>query len=312
MNKKIIGHIAMFSSQLIFGINNPVSKTLMPAVVDGFTLSFLRMVGACLLFWLISLFTPKEHVPTRDIFLLAGAALFGIVGNQVSFIIGLSQTTTITASLLVMTTPILTMLGAALVLKEPITHKKVLGVLMGATGAILLVLNTQRTPGENSLLGIGFHLLSCLSFATYLTVFKNLIGRYSPVTLMKWMFLFAAIICIPICGKSVLATDFTAISPNGYLRLIYVITFATVLAYTLIPIGQKNIRPTTVSMYNYVQPVVVTVISVVSGMGTFGWMELAATILVFSGVYVVTQSKSRAQLDAEQALKETQNKQQDA
>lgn len=309
MNKKITGHIAMFSSQLIFGINNPVSKTLMPSVVDGLTLSFLRMAGACVLFWFISLFTPKEHVPTKDILLLAGAALFGIVGNQVSFIIGLSHTTTITASLLVMTTPILTMLGAALVLKEPITHKKVLGVLMGATGAILLVLDTRHSQGENSLLGIGFHLLSCLSFATYLTVFKNLIGRYSSVTLIKWMFLFATIICIPICGKSTLATDFASISLNGYLRLIYVVCFATVLAYTLIPIGQKNIRPTTVSMYNYVQPVVVTVISVILGMGTFGWIEFGATLLVFGGVYVVTQSKSRAQLEAEQALKQAQNEQ---
>lgn len=305
--KKYIGHLAMFFSQFIFGISNPIAKTLMPNVMSPMALAFARILGAAVLFWLISIFTPREHVPRKDVFMLAGAAFFGIVGNQLCFMLGLSHTTTITASLLVMITPILTMLGAALVLKEPITGKKISGVFLGAAGATLLVINTKHTSGENSILGVALHLMSCISFATYLTVFRNVIARYSAVTLMKWMFLFASVISAPFCAKPFLATNFSAIDFMGYLRLIYVVGFATVLAYTLIPIGQKHIRPTTVSMYNYVQPIVVAVMSVFLGLGSFGWIESMATVLVFAGVYVVTQSKSRAQIEAENAALQNKN-----
>lgn len=298
-HNKYKGHIAVFLAQIIFGISNPVAKTLMlDGQMDGLALAFFRIGGAAVLFWLVSPFFPKEKVMRKDLWGLLGAGLFAVVLNQIPFIVGLSYTTTITASLLVMLTPILTMFGAAWVLKEPITTKKAFGVLLGMSGAALLVID-GKSSGQNSVWGILLCLISCLSFATYLTVFKNLITRYSSITLMKWMFLFAVLLSAPFCYKSIVAVPYSALDINAWLRIAYVVGFATFIAYLLIPVGQKVLRPTTVSMYNYTQPLVTALLSAFLGIGVFGWKMGVAALLVFAGVYVVTQSKSRAQVEAE-------------
>src|SRR5665647_1289868 len=275
-NKKLTVHIALFSANVIFGINNPISRALMPEILSPFTLTFFRLAGGMLLFWMVSLFTKKEHVPPKDIFLLFLASFFALTLNQLPFFVGLSMTSPIDASIVVTMLPILTMILAAIIIKEPITLMKAVGVVVGASGAF--------------------------SFAIYLTVFKDLITRYSPVTLMKWMFLFATIVCWPFCYKPLMKTDFTLLSANTYWRIGYMVIFATFLGYLLIPIGQKVLRPTTLSMYNYVQPVVASLLAVAIGMDVFGYEKALSGILVFAGVYIVTQSKSRAQMEAEKKL----------
>jgi drug/metabolite transporter (DMT)-like permease len=141
------------------------------------------------------------------------------------------------------------------------------------------------------------------SFAIYLTLFKNLITRYSPVTVMKWMFLFGCIACLPFCYKPVMQTNFTALTAGTYWRVVYVVLFATFLGYLLIPIGQKRLRPTTLSMYNYLQPIMASLVAIFIGIDSFGYEQALAGLLVFSGVYIVTQSKSRAQLEEEKKEK---------
>jgi len=299
-NKKLTGHIALFSANVIFGINNPISRALMPEILSPFTLTFFRLAGGMLLFWVVSLFTKKEHVPPKDIFLLFLASFFALTLNQLPFFVGLSMTSPIDASIVVTMLPILTMILAAVIIKEPITLMKAVGVVVGASGALLLVFSshTQHT-GNGNFWGDLIVFSAAFSFAIYLTVFKDLITRYSPVTLMKWMFLFATIVCWPFCYKPLMQTDFSLLSANTFWRIGYMVIFATFLGYLLIPIGQKVLRPTTLSMYNYVQPVVASLLAVAIGMDVFGYEKALSGILVFAGVYIVTQSKSRAQLEAE-------------
>lgn len=301
------GHVAMFGANLIFGLNTPISKTvLVHGAVSPYALTFFRMAGAAALFWAASLFTKREYVKPKDVLLLFFASLFGIQLNQVSFLIGLSMTSPIDASVIVTLTPILTMVLAALFLKEPITWKKAIGVLIGASGALMLILTGTHINGTGgSMAGNMLCILSTLAFATYLTVFRNLIRRYSPVTLMKWMFLFAAVCCSPLCYKDITTIDYASLSWDMYLRIAYVVAAATFFSYMLIPIGQKFLRPTVVSMYNYVQPIVSSLIAVALGLDIFGWTKAAAALLVFTGVYIVTTSKSRAQMEAEAAKKQT-------
>jgi drug/metabolite transporter (DMT)-like permease len=306
---KLIGHLALFSSNLIFGLNNPVSSSLMSETLSPYTLTFFRMSGALLIFWAVSLFCKKEHVPAKDLLMLFFASFFGLTFNQLPFFIGLSMTSPIDASIVVTLLPILTMLLAALLLKEPITLLKALGVLVGASGALLLVYTSHALHvGKSNFLGDLFVLGGVASFAIYLTVFKDLISRYSPVTVMKWMFLFCTISCFPFFYKPLVHTDFTLLTSGTYWRIGFMVVFATFLGYLFIPIGQKILRPTTLSMYNYVQPVVASFVAVFIGIDTFGIENALSGILVFAGVYIVTQSKSRAQLEAELTSKNEKTK----
>ncbi len=301
-NVKTPGHIALFAANVIFGFNTPISRSLIPDVVDPLVLTYFRMGGAMVLFWCVSLFTKKEHVPAKDVLMLFFASVFALVLNQMPFISGLAMTSPIDASIVITLLPIVSMFLAALIIKEPITLKKVLGVIVGASGALLLILSHARgANGESNLWGNLIVFVGVVSYSLYLTLFKDLISRYTPVTLMKWMFLFASILCLPVCYSSIAATDFASLEFNAWLRIAYVVCMATFTTYLLIPIGQKVLRPTTISMYNYVQPVVAALVAVALGQDTFGWQNILSALLVFVGVYLVTISKSKAQLDAEKA-----------
>ena len=296
------GHAALFVAYIIFGLNTPIAKNVLvhEEVCSAFALTFYRICGAAVLFWMLSAFAKKESVPFRDLLLLFGASLFGVFFNQMTFIAGLSQTSPINASVIVTTAPIMTMILAAFFLKEPITWKKAIGVIIGALGALLLILNGNTTENQNTTtVGNILCLLSTLSFSIYLAAFKKVILRYSPVTVMKWMFLFASICSLPLCWKDVVKVHYAEIPMNIYLQIIYVVALATFFAYLLLPVGQKFLRPTIVSMYNYLQPIVSSLVAVALGMDRFGWVKGSATALVFLGVYVVTTSKSYAQLMAE-------------
>lgn len=301
---KLNGHLAMFSANFIFGLNTPISRTLMPEILSPFTLSFFRLGGGMILFWLVSLFVKKENVPPKDLLMLFFASFFALSLNQLPYFIGLSMTSPIDASIVVTLLPILTMILAAFIIKEPITWLKAIGVLVGASGALLLVFTSHSLhAGKSNFWGNVIIFGGVASFAIYLTVFKNVVSRYSPVTVMKWMFLFASIICFPFCYKPLIKTNFTLLTSGMYWRIGYVVVFATFLGYLLIPMGQKILRPTTLSMYNYVQPIVASLVAVAIGIDTFGIEKALSGFLVFAGVYIVTQSKSRVQLEAELAPK---------
>ncbi len=303
---KLTGHIAMFMANIIFGLNAPISRTLMPQILSPYTLTFFRLGGGLLLFWTVSLFVKKEHVPAKDLLLLFFASLFALTLNQLPFFIGLSITSPIDASIVVTMLPIVTMILAAIILKEPITIMKAVGVLVGASGALLLVFHSPIIHNGHSNFWGNLIVFSAVgSFALYLTLFKELITRYSSITVMKWMFLFGTLSCLPFCYKSIAQTDFTMLSSGTYWRIAYVVSFATFIGYLLIPIGQKVLRPTTLSMYNYVQPVVASMVAVAIGIDFFGIEKALSGVLVFAGVYIVTQSKSKAQLDAEKIRKKS-------
>jgi drug/metabolite transporter (DMT)-like permease len=295
------GHIALSAAYIIFGLNVPIMKSvLMNGEISPISLTFFRIGGATILFWIASLFVRKEKVSRRDLLLLFGAAMTGIFFNQLFYAIGLRRTSPIDASVIITIAPILTMILAAFFLKEPITWKKAIGVLIGASGALLLIFNNNMDRGNTSLIGNLLCILSTLTFVIYLTAFKNLIMRYSAFTLMKWMYLFAFICSIPVCLRDVNVINYQAVPVKIWLEILYTVGLATFFSYLMLPIGQKFLRPTIVSMYNYVQPVVSSLVAVTVGMDVLDWTKGLAAILVFTGVYVVTLSKSRAQLEAEQ------------
>lgn len=300
------GHIAILTTNIIFGINIVIAKNVLSqGSIDSLTLTYFRLIGATAVFWLASLFVKREKVTRKDLITLFFASLFGIAINQTSFIVGLETTSPIDASLIITLTPILTMLISAAYLKEPITSKKIIGVLIGCSGAVILITTSRylNVSGTRSWLGNALCLLSSLAYACYLVFFRNFIKTKHPITLMKWMFLFSAILLLPIGIPKLKSVDFASINTILGLEVLYVVLMATFLTYLLIPIGQKHLRPTTLTMYNYLQPIIAAVLAIFLGQDVFGIEKVLAAILVFMGVYIVTKSKSLQQLEEEKARK---------
>lgn len=293
------GHVAMFGSNLIWGLMAPISKDTLNYFADNgipaFTLASMRMIGAATAFWILSLFVKGEPTTWTDRGKMAIAAMLSIVFNQCLFIIGVSYTNPLDASVITTMLPVITMILAAIVIKEPITGLKVFGVMLGMSGALLLILGGggNLSLNRDNLIGDVMCLTAQVCFASYLVFFKNFIMRFSPATLMRWMFTAAAVVIVPFSLKTLWSLDYSQIPLKIYLEIAYTVFIATFFTYLMIPIGQKTLRPTVVSMYNYMQPVMSATVSLLWGMTTFGIVKGAAIGLVFTGVYIVTQSKSR-------------------
>lgn len=292
----------MLGVGVIFGLLSPVSKALLDSgLISPAGLMMTRTAGAAAAFWTASLFVRREAVALRDRLSLFFAALLGIVLNQGSFILGVSMTSPIDASVVTTTAPIFAMIIAALYLREPITGMKIAGVAIGAVGALMLILSSPAaaSSGGGSVGGDLLCMFAQLSYATYFVVFKGLIGRYGPVTLMKWMFLFATLCWLPFGAEDFVSTRWQAFGWRNFAEVGFIVLGATFLTYLLLPVGQKNLRPTVGCMYNYLQPLVASLVAVLAGMDRFTTIKAAAVVLVFAGVYAVTRSKSKAQMDAE-------------
>lgn len=301
-NKRpLIAHLSMFLACAGWGLMAPVGKDAMTHGISGLDMVTLRVCGACLLFWLTSLFVKKEHVPMHDKLRFVGAAIFGLVCNQCCYTLGLSMTSPINASIVTTSMPIFAMLLAALILKEPITGKKAIGVLMGCSGALILILTSASTVSSKvgDLRGDLLCLFAQFSFALYLSLFNPLIRRYSVFTVNKWMFLWATCIILPFTARHTWGTLQSPLSATTWLEAAYVVVVGTYVCYILTMIGQRTLRPTVVSVYNYVQPMVSVIVSILMGLGVLKVSHGLAVILVFTGVWLVTKSKSRR--DMEQA-----------
>jgi len=288
----------MFLANVIWGVMAPVAKYVMSQdTVSSFAVTGYRILGACILFWTASLFVRKEEMPRRDRIRLIGASLLAVVFNQGSYVCGVSLTSPVDASVITTVLPIITMVLSSIILKEPITSLKVLGIALGLSGAIILIWDTGNVQGDTNIWGDLLCLSAQFSFAFYAVLFKDIVGKYSPVTIMKWMFLWASIFTMPFFARDMIAIDYGSLDASVYWGLAHVVVGGTFIGYFLIPIGQHRLRPTVFVMYNYVQPVVSTIVSVAVGMSVFGWWKGLATGLIFAGVFVVTQSKSRAEME---------------
>lgn len=301
-SKNLKGHLFALTANVMWGLMAPIGKSALQEF-SPVTVTTFRMVGAAIAFWALSMFYKQEHVNHRDMLKIFFASLFALVFNQGMYIFGLSLTSPIDASIVTTTLPIVTMIVAAIYLKEPITNKKVLGIFVGAMGALILILSSQAaSSGNGSIIGDLLCLIAQISFSIYLTVFKGLTQQYSVITINKWMFVYASLCYIPFSYHDISAIEWAAIPTIAIVEVLYVVLAGSFLAYLCIMTAQKMLRPTVVSMYNYMQPIVASIAAVIMGMGSFGWQKGIAIALVFLGVYIVTQSKSRA--DFEKAGKE--------
>lgn len=306
---KMKGHVAMLAANSMWGLMAPLAKFVMVGgAVSSLVMTDLRVFGAMILFWIFSFFQKPEHVGHKDLMKLFVASLLAIVFNQGSYIFGVGMTSPVDASIITTSMPLIAMILAAIFLKEPITGKKILGIAVGASGALLLILGSSQASGttvkgDNPLLGDVFVLLAQCSYAFYFVLFKNFVTKYSAVTVMKWMFTYAFICLLPFSYSSLLATDWLALDGARIASILFVVVGATFLSYILIIVGQKNLRPTVAGMYNYIQPLVATIVAICWGMDSFNLTKVLSVVMIFGGVWLVTSSRSRAEMEAYKAAK---------
>ncbi len=296
-NKKqpLIAHLCMLCAGTCWGLMAPIGKDAMLNGIDGIDLVSFRVLGGALLFWLTSLFTKKEHVPVKDILLLGCAGLFALVFNQCSYTIGLNLTSPSNSSIMTTSMPIFAMVLSFFILKEPITWQKAGGVLLGCAGAVIII-TTSATAGNAKVGNIWGDLLCMsaqLSFALYLSLFKPLVQKYSLFTVNKWMFTWATLIIWPFTLGHVSSIDFASVPMSTWWETGFVVFFGTYISYICMMVGQQTLRPTVVSVYNYMQPLVSVSVSVAAGLAVFKTSQALAAILVFSGVWFVVKSKSK-------------------
>lgn len=293
----LVGHACAAGANIVWGLMAPIAKIVMVGgLISPLVLTDLRVFGAAVLFWVASFFAPKETVTKPDLIRLFFASLFAIVFNQGSYIFGVGLTTPGNATILTSTMPLWAMVLAAVLLKDPITLKKLIGILMGAAGALTLIMSkTELTANpaiESNIWGDLLVASAQLSFAFYVVRFRDLVARYNLFTTMKWMFTFASICALPFSIPALKETAWLALSFEEMLSAVYVVAGGTFLAYLLIVVGQRNLKPTVAAMYNYVQPVVGCLAAAMIGLDTLTLGKGFAVLLIFAGVYLVTHSTS--------------------
>jgi drug/metabolite transporter (DMT)-like permease len=295
--KSLFGHFACFTAYLIFGLNIIVCKDLTSSgAISPIALFTLRSLGAGSLFWIISLFMPKQRVEKSDYVKIFAASVLGFFLTQMFFLMAISRITPMDCSIITSLSPVYTMFIAAYALKEPLTAQKIGGVILSLCGIIYLILNSVTSSSavaQTTPLGVLLMIGNSLCFSLYLGIFKPTIAKYSVVTFMKWTFLFASLLALPFSAKEIITLDFAALPKQHIAELAFLIICATFITYFLIPVGQKILRPTLVSMYSYVQPIVAIVVSIYVGMDTLSWQKVLAAVTVFAGVAIVSYSRSK-------------------
>lgn len=289
MTSNIKAHLALLGANIIYGINYTVAKDVMPEFISPFGFIFCRVTGALFLFWLVFAFS-YEKIAKKDLLLLAVCGLFGVAANQLMFFHGLNLTTPINAGIIMTSNPVFVLIASALILKNRITFLKVGGILIAITGALLLLLfKNNFSFGSETIEGDIFIFLNALSYGTYLVLAVPLMKKYKPLTVITWVFTFGFIYVFPFGVEEFSQINWSSFNATIWGEFAFVIIGTTFFAYLLNIYGLKNLSPSTVSTYIYLQPLLASIFAIYAGKDQLDWIKVIAAILIFSGVYLVSK-----------------------
>jgi drug/metabolite transporter (DMT)-like permease len=290
MRSRNIAFLLAFLAALIYGVSFTVAKEVMPLYIRPFGFILIRVLGAALLFWTVGFFLKKEKIETQDYPRLLLGALFGIALNQLSFFKGLSMTTPINASVIMVTTPILVLIFSSFLLKEKATKKKILGIFIGLFGAVMLIIfGKDSGMASNATLGNLLVFVNASSYGLYLILIKNLTKKYHAITLAKWLYLFGLIMVIPFGISEFSTVEWNTMPLPILYRVGFIIVFTSFMTYMFNLFAIKALKPTTLSIFIYLQPVIASIYALFVGSDSLNVIKVAATVLIFTGVYLVTR-----------------------
>lgn len=293
MNPRILALLAATAASTIYGINHTIAKGLMPNVIGPYGFILLRVSGAAVIFWLISFFHPSEKIDKKDWWRIIGCAAFGMVINMNMFFKGLELSTPINSSVVITISPVLLLILSAFILKERITWLKALGISLGLAGALTLVLfGTKTQPNAPNIpLGNLLFMVNATSYAFYLILVKPLVSKYNSITLMKYLFLLAFFINIPIGFTQFSEVAWFALEFSAIWKLTFVVLGTTVLTYLFNIYALKQLSPAVIGVFMYLQPLLAVTFAIIVGADSLSPIRILAAILIFTGVFLVTRKK---------------------
>jgi drug/metabolite transporter (DMT)-like permease len=293
MNKTLRAHLSLLTANLIYAASFTIAKKVTNGPIHPFGLVLMRAIGAVLLFWITGFLFVKQKTDRKDIPRFILLAVFGVAMNQMLFLKGLSLTSPINAAIMMITTPILVLIIAGILIKERITWIKIGGVLLGFTGAAMLMTGHSGDPGKSdNILGDLFVFINAISWGTYLVLVKPLLKKYHTVTILKWVFLFGLIFVFPFGIGEFEAVNWTGMSVQDWTNALFVVVATTFFAYLLNTYALLELSPSVVSAYIYLQPLLAAAIALYAGSDRIDMPKVISAVLIFTGVYLVSKRAS--------------------
>lgn len=297
MTDSLKGHIALFSAQIIYAMNYSIAKDLMPDFISPLALVLFRIIGAGILFWILSLFLKTQKVEKADLKKMMWLAIFGVVINQIFFIYGLSITTPINSSIIMISNPIMVFIFGIIVLKDKITSVKISGLLLAVTGAFLILrYRGNFEVGSNTIMGDMMTLINSTSWAIFVVLVKPIMMKYNTVTAMRWMFLFGSIYILPIGFYDTIHTNWAGFTQHAVFAIGFVVIATTFFAYFLNIYGLQSLSPSVVSMYIYLQPFLATTFAILLGKDTLTPTKILSGVLIICGLYLVNLKTKKTEI----------------
>lgn len=296
MKTRTLALIAVTIATIIYGVNYTIAKDVMPIYVKPYAFILLRVGGATLVFWFLGLFLKAKKIEKQDYKKIAFAAFFGIALNMLSFFKGLSLTTPISASVMMVTSPIMVLVFSYFLLKGSIVKRQILGIGIGLIGAIILILygNNSTENASNIPLGNFLVFINATSYGLYLVLVKNLISKYNPLVFIKWLYLFGLLYIIPFGVVEINDIIWTSMPTAIYMKIGFVILCTTCITYLFNLYGLSKLKPTTVSVFIYLQPVIASSYALIMGSDSLNMVKITATLIIFFGVYLVTKQTKKS------------------
>ncbi|MBK9290583.1 MAG: DMT family transporter [Bacteroidetes bacterium] len=280
---------AALTANLIYGLNYVIAKGIMPDYLQPRAIILIRVAGAALFFWLVSVKVPAGKTERTDLLRIAVASIFGVALNQIMFFEGLNLSTPINVSIIMVGVPITVLIFSRLLRGERLHWIKVAGIAIGTVGSALLILRGGRFDASgDTMLGNLLIVINASSYGLYLVLIKPLLMRYSALNIMRWVFLFGLLWVLPFTLPVAIASDWQAIPAHIWLSIGYVLFFTTVAAYFLNNYSLRRISPATNSSFIYLQPFFAGLVAILFGKDRLEWYMSIPTLLIFAGVYLVT------------------------
>lgn len=290
MRSRNIAFLLAFLASLIYAVSFTVAKEAMPEYVLPFGFILLRVIGATVLFWGVGFFLKKESIDTQDYPRILLAAFFGMALNQLAFFKGLSMTTPINASVIMVTSPILVLIFSTFIMKEKASKRRISGIFIGLLGAVILILFGKNTGvASNASLGNLLIFVNASSYALYLILIKSLTNKYHPITLAKWLYLLGVFLVLPFGFSELSIVDWQTMPISILYRVGFIIVFTSFLTYLFNLLAIRELKPTTLSIFIYLQPVLASMYALFVGSDSLNLIKVGATLLIFVGVYLVTR-----------------------
>jgi drug/metabolite transporter (DMT)-like permease len=293
MSKRNLALFAATFVSIIYGVTFTIAKDVMPQYVAPFGFILLRVGGATALFWLVSGFFTSQKIEKKDFPRIIAAAFFGVALNMLTFFKGLSYTSPIMGAVLMVTTPIIVLILSAIIVKEKMQNRKIIGITLGLAGTVTLILyGKSMVNAPNATLGNLLVFINAVSYAFYLIIVKKLMDKYNAFAFVKWIYLFGFIMVLPFGWGEFQSITWATIPSAIYYKIGFVVVFSTFFTYLLNLLSMRELKPTTVAVFIYLQPLFATVFAVSLGKDNLSLVKILSAVLIFTGVYLVTQKKS--------------------